>query len=95
MTMSEPQLGPTLVERDAPPLACHALEVAGVHPLLARLFVGRGVRSMDELGDDAARLLPPATLKGAHAAFDPQGARVTPAVEGARLAGPLRECERR
>jgi single-stranded-DNA-specific exonuclease len=64
--MGEQQPGPVLVERDAPPRACHALEVAGVHPLLARLFVGRGVRSMDELGDDAARLLPPATLKGAH-----------------------------
>jgi len=60
--------GPTLVERDAPPRTCHALEAAGVHPLLARLFVGRGVRSIDELNDDAARLLPPATLKGAHEA---------------------------
>jgi single-stranded-DNA-specific exonuclease len=56
---------PTLVERDAPPRACHALEAAGVHPLLARLFVGRGVRSIDELSDDTARLLPPSTLKGA------------------------------
>ena len=56
---------PTLIERDAPPRACHALEAAGVHPLLARLFAARGVRSIDELSDDAARLLPPATLKGA------------------------------
>jgi single-stranded-DNA-specific exonuclease len=56
---------PALVERDAPPRACHTLEVAGVHPLLARLFVGRGVRSIDELSDDAARLLSPSTLKGA------------------------------
>ena len=60
--------GPTLVERDAPPRTCHALEAAGVHPLLARLFAGRGVRSIDELSDDAARLLPPATLKGAREA---------------------------
>jgi single-stranded-DNA-specific exonuclease len=60
--------GPTLVERDAPPRTCHALEAAGVHPLLARLFAGRGVRSIDELNDDAARLLPPATLKGAREA---------------------------
>ncbi|MCC7456176.1 MAG: single-stranded-DNA-specific exonuclease RecJ [Nitrospira sp.] len=56
---------PTLVERDAPPRVCHALEAAGVHPLLARLFAARGVRSSDELSDDPARLLPPSTLKGA------------------------------
>jgi len=55
----------TLVERDAPPRACHSLEAAGVHPLLARLFAARGVRSIDELSDDTARLLPPAALKGA------------------------------
>lgn len=55
----------TLVPRDAPPRVCFALEAAGVHPLLARLVAGRGVRSADELADDAARLLPPAKLKGA------------------------------
>ncbi len=55
----------TLIERDAPPRVRFALESAGVHPLLARLFAGRGVRSADELADDAARLLPPSTLKGA------------------------------
>ena len=55
---------PTLVARDAPPRTCHTLEAAGVHPLLARLFAARGVCSIDELSDDAARLLPPATLKG-------------------------------
>jgi single-stranded-DNA-specific exonuclease len=57
-------LGPLLIERDAPPRLCHVLEAAGVHPLLARLYAGRGVRSIDELSDDAARLLPPATLRG-------------------------------
>jgi single-stranded-DNA-specific exonuclease len=57
-----------LVERDAPPRLCHTLEAAGVHPLLARLYAARGVRSIDELSDDAARLLPPATLKGAREA---------------------------
>ena len=61
---------PILVERDAPPRTCHALETAGVHPLLARLFAGRGVRSIDELSDDAARLLPPAGLKGAQQAAE-------------------------
>jgi single-stranded-DNA-specific exonuclease len=61
---------PILVERDAPPRTCHALEAAGVHPLLARLFAGRGVRSIDELSDDAARLLPPAGLKAAQQAAE-------------------------
>jgi single-stranded-DNA-specific exonuclease len=61
-------LTPTLMQRDAPPRLCHALEAAGVHPLLARLFAARGVRSSDELSDDAARLLPPSTLKGAREA---------------------------
>jgi len=55
----------TLVARDVPPRVCFALEAAGVHPLLARLFAGRGVRTADELADDAARLLPPTLLKGA------------------------------
>ena len=50
--------------RDVPPRTAHALESAGVHPLLARLFAARGVRSADELDDGLARLLPPATLKG-------------------------------
>jgi single-stranded-DNA-specific exonuclease len=57
-----------LVERDAPPRLCHTLEAAGVHPLLARLYAGRGVRSIDELSNDVARLLLPATLKGAREA---------------------------
>ncbi|CAN5462240.1 single-stranded-DNA-specific exonuclease RecJ [soil metagenome] len=54
--------------RDAPPRAVWALEQAGVHPLLARLFAGRGVRAMEELDDGLARLLPPADLLGAQAA---------------------------
>ncbi len=59
---------PVITQRDAPPRAVWALEQAGVHPLLARLFVARGVRSADELDDGLARLLPPATLLGAQAA---------------------------
>jgi single-stranded-DNA-specific exonuclease len=58
----------TLVARDAPPRCVWALEQAGVHPLLARLFAARGVRSGDELDDGLARLLPPADLLGAQAA---------------------------
>ncbi len=53
---------PQLVPRDAPPRACFALEQAGVHPLLARLLAGRGVREADELAGGLERLLPPATL---------------------------------
>lgn len=55
----------TLVARDAPPRCVWALEQAGVHPLLARLFAARGVRTSDELDDGLARLLPPDGLRGA------------------------------
>ena len=51
--------------RDVPPRAAWALEQAGVHPLLARLYASRGVSAMDELDDGLHRLLPPAGLKGA------------------------------
>lgn len=54
-----------IVIRDIPPRAAWALEQAGVHPLLARLYAARGVASKDELDDALARLLPPAALKGA------------------------------
>lgn len=53
-----------IVARDIPPRAAWALEQAGVHPLLARLFAARGVAAKDELDDGLARLLPPASLKG-------------------------------
>jgi single-stranded-DNA-specific exonuclease len=57
-----------LIERDIPPRAVWALEQAGVHPLLARLFAARGVSGQDELDDGLARLLPPGSLKGANKA---------------------------
>jgi single-stranded-DNA-specific exonuclease len=59
---------PTIRLRDAPPRAVWALEQAGVPPLLARLFAGRGVRAVAELDDGLARLLPPAGLLGVQAA---------------------------
>ncbi|MCW5649388.1 MAG: single-stranded-DNA-specific exonuclease RecJ [Ramlibacter sp.] len=57
-----------IVARDVPPRAAWALEQAGVHPLLARLYAARGVAGHDELDDGLARLLPLAALKGAHEA---------------------------
>jgi single-stranded-DNA-specific exonuclease len=54
-----------IVPRDIPPRAVWALEQAGVHPLLARLYAARGVQSTDELDDALAKLLPPSTLLGA------------------------------
>lgn len=55
----------TLTPRDVPPRTAWALEQAGIHPLLARLFAARGVRGADELEDSLARLLPPSGLHGA------------------------------
>ena len=54
-----------IVTRDIPPRAAWALEQAGIHPLLARLYAARGVSSKEELDDALARLLPPASMKGA------------------------------
>lgn len=53
-----------IVARDIPPRAVWALEQAGVHPLLARLYAARGVTAHDELDDALARLLPPPGLRG-------------------------------
>ena len=57
-----------ITNRDVPPRAVWALEQAGVHPLLARLYAARGMATADELDDSLARLLPPTTLKNADAA---------------------------
>ena len=56
------------VVRDMPPRVVWALEQAGVHPLLARLYAARGVLNPDELDDGLARLLPPGGLRGIHEA---------------------------
>ncbi len=57
-----------LLTRDIPPRAVWALEQAGVHPLLARLFAARGVLNKDDLDDGLAQLLPPSGLLGVQAA---------------------------
>jgi single-stranded-DNA-specific exonuclease len=54
-----------ILTRDVPPRAAWALEQAGVHPLLARLYAARGVQAQEELDNGLGRLLPPAALKGA------------------------------
>ncbi|MDM0043418.1 single-stranded-DNA-specific exonuclease RecJ [Variovorax dokdonensis] len=53
-----------IVARTVPPRSAWALEQAGVHPLLARLYAARGVTGREELDDALARLLPPETLRG-------------------------------
>jgi single-stranded-DNA-specific exonuclease len=55
---------PKIELRDVPPRTVFALEQAGVHPLLARLFASRGVKTPDELDDALAHLLPPSSMKG-------------------------------
>jgi single-stranded-DNA-specific exonuclease len=54
-----------IVPRDIPPRAAWALEQAGLHPLLARLYAARGVTGKDELDDALGKLLPPQGLLGA------------------------------
>ncbi|MBK7005967.1 MAG: single-stranded-DNA-specific exonuclease RecJ [Burkholderiales bacterium] len=53
-----------IIPRDIPPRSVYALEQAGIHPLLARLYAARGVTSTAELDDALARLLAPSTMKG-------------------------------
>lgn len=63
--MSDLSFAPLIEQRECPPRAAFALEQAGVHPLLARLFAARGVRTPQELDDQLTQLLPPAALRGA------------------------------
>ena len=57
-----------ILTRDIPPRAVWALEQAGVHPLLAKLFAARGMTSKDDLDDGLTQLLAPTGLAGAQAA---------------------------
>ena len=54
-----------ITTRDAPPRTTWSLEQAGVHPLLARLYAGRGISSAEQLDDSLARLIAPGELAGA------------------------------
>jgi len=53
-----------ILTRDVPPRSAWALEQAGIHPLLSRLFAARGIVSAEELDDGLAKLLAPTSLKG-------------------------------
>ena len=56
------------IPRDLPPRSIWALEQAGVHPLLARLYAARGISQAATLDVGLAHLLPPTSLKGIEAA---------------------------
>lgn len=53
-----------IVTRDVPPRAAWALEKAGIHPLLAKLYAARGVTNTTELDDALSLLQPPAQMLG-------------------------------
>lgn len=55
---------PRVIRRRSVP-GTRALDGAGLHPLLARVYAARGLQSADELDLSLERLLPPATLLNA------------------------------
>jgi single-stranded-DNA-specific exonuclease len=57
-----------IVERPCDETARRALVDSGMHPVLARVYAARRIRSAKELEYDAAGLHPPALLKGVEAA---------------------------
>jgi single-stranded-DNA-specific exonuclease len=54
-----------IITRDVPPRAVWALEQAGLHPLLARLFAARGITAKEQLDDALALLIPPSQMLNA------------------------------
>ncbi|MGM9428075.1 single-stranded-DNA-specific exonuclease RecJ [Hydrogenophaga sp. MI9] len=54
-----------IITRDVPPRAAWALEQAGLHPLLARLFAARGITAKEQLDDALALLIPPPQMLNA------------------------------
>ena len=57
-----------IVSRQAPARATQHLIDAGIHPLLARIYAGRGIRHAHELDYGLKQLLPPAAMRGTHEA---------------------------
>ena len=51
--------------RSAPLRTVMSLTQAGIHPLLARIYAGRGIRDVQELDHGFKALQPPAALRGA------------------------------
>ena len=47
-----------ILTRDVPPRSAWALEQAGIHPLLARLYAARGISDPIDLDNSLAQLLP-------------------------------------
>ncbi len=54
-----------IVARAVPMRANLMLEQGGIHPLLARLYAARGIKSADELDTSLGKLIPPQDMKGA------------------------------
>jgi single-stranded-DNA-specific exonuclease len=54
-----------IITRDVPPRAAWALEQAGLHPLLARLFAARGITAKEQLDDALPLLIPPTQMLNA------------------------------
>jgi single-stranded-DNA-specific exonuclease len=52
------------IARDIPPRAVWTLEQSGVHPLLARLYAGRGISDAKDMDTSLTHLLPPDSMKG-------------------------------
>ena len=52
------------ISREVAPRSVWALEQAGVHPLLARLYAARGIHEARQLDTSLTQLLPPSGLKG-------------------------------
>ena len=57
-----------ITTRPVPQRALHTLIQSGVHPLLARILVARGVSGAAELEYDLGALIPPSAMKNAEAA---------------------------
>jgi len=53
-----------LIARSVPPRLQWQLEQEGLHPLLARIYAARGIRSKAELDYDLKGLIPPSALTG-------------------------------
>lgn len=53
-----------IIEREIPDATVQTLVQSGINPLLARLYVARGVQSMDELDTGLGKLLQPSGLRG-------------------------------